>query len=128
MACRGTDEWLPEAQTAQETWPDVLIGGLPNLYVYAANNPSESILAKRRSYGTLISHNVPPYARAGLYKELTTLKAVASEYRENPREGAVLRPTLAAPAASAGLFDDLPYDASSASITPERAEVTREKC
>lgn len=28
------------------------------MYVYAANNPSESILAKRRGYGTIISHNV----------------------------------------------------------------------
>ena len=37
---------------------------MPNVYVYAANNPSESILAKRRGYGTIISHNVPPYARS----------------------------------------------------------------
>ena len=36
------------------------MGNIPNLYVYAANNPSESILAKRRWYGTMISHNVPP--------------------------------------------------------------------
>ena len=35
----------------------------PNIYVYAANNPSESIIAKRRGYGTIISHNVPPYGR-----------------------------------------------------------------
>jgi cobalamin biosynthesis Mg chelatase CobN len=45
-------------------------GHLPHLYIYAANNPSESMLAKRRGYGVLISHNVPPYGRAGLYKEL----------------------------------------------------------
>ncbi len=45
------------------SWSDVLLGNMPNVYVYAANNPSESILAKRRGYGTIISHNVPPYAR-----------------------------------------------------------------
>jgi hypothetical protein len=28
-----------------------LMGEIPNLYVYACNNPSESILAKRRGYG-----------------------------------------------------------------------------
>lgn len=39
---------------------------LPNVYVYAANNPSESIVAKRRGYGTIVSHNVPPYGRAGV--------------------------------------------------------------
>ena len=45
------------------SWSDVLLGDLPNVYVYAANNPSESIIAKRRGYGTIISHNVPPYGR-----------------------------------------------------------------
>jgi magnesium chelatase subunit H len=35
--------------------------------------PSESILAKSRGYGVLISHNVPPYGRAGLYKEFMTV-------------------------------------------------------
>lgn len=47
------------------SWPDVLLGSLPNVYIYACNNPSESILAKRRGYGTIVSHNVPPYARCG---------------------------------------------------------------
>ncbi len=45
------------------SWPDVLLGALPNVYVYACNNPSESIIAKRRGYGTIVSHNVPPYGR-----------------------------------------------------------------
>jgi magnesium chelatase subunit H len=48
------------------SWSDVLLGDLPNVYVYAANNPSESIIAKRRGYGTIISHNVPPYGRRAL--------------------------------------------------------------
>ena len=47
------------------SWSDVLLGDLPNVYVYAANNPSESIIAKRRGYGTIVSHNVPPYGRFG---------------------------------------------------------------
>lgn len=46
------------------SWSDVLLGHLPNVYVYAANNPSESILAKRRGYATIVSHNVPPYGRS----------------------------------------------------------------
>ena len=45
------------------SWADVLLGELPNVYVYAANNPSESIIAKRRGYATIVSHNVPPYGR-----------------------------------------------------------------
>ena len=51
-------------------------GDLPNVYVYACNNPSESIVAKRRGYGTIVSYNVPPYGRAGLYKQLAELKAL----------------------------------------------------
>jgi magnesium chelatase subunit H len=59
-------------------------GDLPNVYLYAANNPSESIIAKRRGYGTVVSYNVPPYGRAGLYKQLAELKALLA--------GAALRP------------------------------------
>lgn len=53
-------------------------GDLPNVYVYACNNPSESIIAKRRGYGTIVSYNVPPYGRAGLYKQLSELKGLLS--------------------------------------------------
>ena len=54
----GTEEWLPGTPLGNtgECWPDILTGALPNVYVYAANNPSESLLAKRRGYGTLVSH------------------------------------------------------------------------
>lgn len=67
----GTVEWLPGAPLGNTgfSWSDVLLGNLPNVYLYAANNPSESIIAKRRGYGTIVSHNVPPYARAGMITE-----------------------------------------------------------
>jgi len=80
----GTEEWLPGTPLGNtgECWPDILTGGLPNVYVYAANNPSESLLAKRRGYGTLVSHNVPPYSRAGLYKELVSLRGLMADYQE----------------------------------------------
>ena len=56
---------------------------MPNVYVYAANNPSESIVAKRRGYGVMVSHNVPPYGRAGLYKQTAELRELLNEYRES---------------------------------------------
>ena len=64
----GTVEWLPGQPLGNSglSWSDILLGNMPNVYVYAANNPSESIIAKRRGYGTIISHNVPPYGRAGV--------------------------------------------------------------
>ena len=60
---------------------DLLLGNAPNLYVYACNNPSESLLAKRRGYATIISHNVPPYAKSGLYKELAQLRELIADFR-----------------------------------------------
>jgi len=55
-------------------WPDRLIGDLPNIYLYAANNPSEGVIAKRRSAATLVSYLTPPLAQAGLYRGLIDLK------------------------------------------------------
>ena len=48
-------------------WPDRLIGNLPNVYLYATNNPSEATLAKRRSNAITVTHLIPPLASAGLY-------------------------------------------------------------
>jgi len=80
----GTVEWLPGSQTFSYSWSDILLN-LPNLYIYAANNPGIDS-AKRRGYGVLISHNVPPYGRAGLYKELIALRDLICEYREDQRK------------------------------------------
>ena len=41
-------------------YPDRLIQSIPNLYYYAANNPSEATIAKRRSYAATISYLTPP--------------------------------------------------------------------
>jgi magnesium chelatase subunit H len=47
----GALEFMPgkQAGLGWSCWPDRLIGDLPNIYLYAANNPSEGALAKRRS-------------------------------------------------------------------------------
>ena len=81
VGMHGTVEWLPGQALGndKESWSDVLLGGLPNLYLYAANNPSESILAKRRGYATLVSYLSPPYARAGTYGVLAELKELLAD-------------------------------------------------
>jgi len=104
----GTVEWLPGSPLGNTgySWPDILLGNLPNIYIYAANNPSESILAKRRGYGVLISHNVPPYSRAGLYKELITLRELIGEYREDPEKNYALREAIIQKIIDTGLDAD----------------------
>jgi magnesium chelatase subunit H len=106
----GTVEWLPGSPLGNTglSWSDVLLGNMPNVYVYAANNPSESIIAKRRGYGTIVSHNVPAYGRAGLYKQLATVKDLLAEYREDPSKGAPLRGPIVANLNQAGLQEDCP--------------------
>ncbi|QYX33415.1 magnesium chelatase subunit H [Sphaerospermopsis torques-reginae] len=108
----GTVEWLPGSPLGNTgySWSDILLGNLPNLYIYAANNPSESILAKRRGYGVLISHNVPPYGRAGLYKELVNLRDLIAEYREDPQKNYVLKEGICKKIVDTGLDVDCPFD------------------
>ncbi|MEO0759944.1 MAG: magnesium chelatase subunit H [Cyanobacteria bacterium J06648_16] len=124
----GTVEWLPGSPLGNTgySWPDVLLGNLPNLYLYAANNPSESILAKRRGYGVLISHNVPPYGRAELYKELAALKDLITEYREDPIKNEVLRDAICKKIADTGLEADCPFQPGrelGIEFTPENARL-----
>jgi len=124
----GTVEWLPGSPLGNTgySWPDILLGNLPNLYIYAANNPSESILAKRRGYGVIVSHNVPPYGRAGLYKELVTLRDLLSEYREDPEKNYALKEAICKKIVDTGLDADCPFeDAKRLGIafTPENARM-----
>lgn len=107
----GTVEWLPGSPLGNTgySWSDILLGNLPNLYVYAANNPSESILAKRRGYGTLISHNVPPYGRAGLYKELVNIRDLIAEYREDPEKNYALKSAIVQKIIDIGIDADCPF-------------------
>ncbi|MEL7522802.1 MAG: cobaltochelatase subunit CobN, partial [Cyanobacteria bacterium J06553_1] len=108
----GTVEWLPGSPLGNTgySWSDILLGDIPNLYIYAANNPSESILAKRRGYGVLVSHNVPPYGRAGLYKELIALRELIGEYREDTEKNYALRDIISQKIVDVGLEKDCKFD------------------
>lgn len=146
LGMHGTVEWLPGSPLGSTalSWPDVLLGDLPNAYIYAANNPSESIVAKRRGFGTLVSYNVPPYGRSGLYKQLAALGDALEEWREVSGGGRVgeeqgaaeeegdaaaeraARGVIADLVASSGLYKDCPAVPSSSSTssppTPEDLE------
>ena len=93
----GALEFMPGKQSglSATSWPDRLIGSLPNFYLYAANNPSEGTIAKRRSNATLISYLTPPIAQAGLYKGLLDLKATLDRYRATLTDAAAERALLA---------------------------------
>jgi hypothetical protein len=61
-------------------------------------------------YGTIVSHNVPPYGRAGLYRQTAELRDLLNDYREDPvSNDAALRGPIFDLIASAGLDADCPY-------------------
>jgi magnesium chelatase subunit H len=79
----GSLEFMPGKQMGMsgECYPDNLIGSIPNLYYYAANNPSEATIAKRRGYAETISYLTPPAENAGLYKGLKELSELIASYQ-----------------------------------------------
>ena len=84
----GALEFMPGKQVglSSQCWPDRLIADLPNFYLYAANNPSEGLIAKRRSAATLISYLTPPVTRADLYKEFAELRSMIDRWRTRDPE------------------------------------------
>ncbi|MCY4301004.1 MAG: magnesium chelatase subunit H [Aestuariivita sp.] len=79
----GALEFMPgkQAGLGPGDWPDRLMGEMPNIYLYASNNPSEASLAKRRSGAVTVTHLTPPLAQSGLYKGLQELKDSLTRWR-----------------------------------------------
>ncbi len=71
-----------EVGMSNSCFPDILIGDMPNLYIYHVLNASEATIAKRRLYGTLISYNSPPYTTSDLYEEYAELEDLIHEFNE----------------------------------------------
>ncbi|MEM8546893.1 MAG: magnesium chelatase subunit H [Pseudomonadota bacterium] len=117
----GALEFMPGKQTGMSgnCWPERMLGDLPNYYLYAANNPSEGAIAKRRGAATLISYLAPPVAEAGLYRELQELHDTIERWRTREQgsspdaalaeviqaQAAALELTAAEPLWSEGVLD-----------------------
>jgi len=127
----GSLEFMPGKQVGMSgtCYPDRLINSLPSAYLYAANNPSEATIAKRRSYSATVSYLTPPAENAGLYKGLKELKELIESYRglrENEGRGPAIVNSIVSTSYTCNLDKDvdLPdlenYDA--ANDTPERRD------
>merc|ERR1711871_1843205 len=108
----GSLEFMPGKQVGMsgECYPDRLAGTIPNLYYYAANNPSEATIAKRRSYAATISYLTPPAENAGLYKGLKELGELVSSYqglRENEQRGGAIVNSIVGAARTCNLDKDI---------------------
>ena len=79
----GTDgslEYLPGKSNglSQYCWPNIVLGSLPNFYIYNAGVPSEALTAKRRSNAVIIDH-IPPFSM-GITDDMRNLIQKIDEY------------------------------------------------
>ncbi|MDE7356199.1 MAG: cobaltochelatase subunit CobN [Rikenellaceae bacterium] len=110
----GSLEFIPGKQVALSDydWSDVLIGDMPNFYIYTIGNIGEGIIAKRRTYATLIDHLTSPFMQSELYDDLRRLKERIDRF-ESAGEGPVregYRATVTGLAAGAGITSALEID------------------
>jgi cobaltochelatase CobN len=72
----GSQEWLPGKErglSASHDYPMLAVGDVPVLYPYIVDNVGEATQARRRGRATIISHQTPPFAPAGLHAALTEI-------------------------------------------------------
>ena len=123
----GSLEFMPGKQMGMsgDCYPDSLIGSIPNIYYYAANNPSEATIAKRRSYAATISYLTPPAENAGLYKGLKELGDLIGSYQslKNGGRGIQIVDTVMDQARIVNLDKDIDFpDHSAKEMTPEERD------
>ncbi|RLG82131.1 MAG: magnesium chelatase subunit H, partial [Thermoprotei archaeon] len=82
LGTHGTLEFMPgkEVGLTSKCYPDILIGNLPNIYVYHVTNPSEASIAKRRSYALIIDHASPPLMHGKVPDEISYLENLLAQY------------------------------------------------
>ena len=95
VGTHGTLELLPGKRVAlsNSCYSQFLVGSLPHLYIYVVSNPMEGVIAKRRSYATLVDHLHPVMSDSGLYGGLDELDDLLEEYKraENSKDYARMK-------------------------------------
>ena len=88
----GSLEYTPGKQVAlsQNCWSDRLVGTLPHFYLYTISNVGEAMIAKRRTYASLVSYLTPPFMESNLRGLYGQLSAALETYDKTPSEKASL--------------------------------------
>ena len=78
----GSLEFTPRKQVALSAsdWGEALIAPYPHFYYYTIGNVGESMMAKRRSYGSLISYLTPPFDESKTRHIFTDLQQAIEKY------------------------------------------------
>ena len=82
FGAHGSVEFTPWKQLALslKDWPEALIAPVPHLYIYSVDNIGEAMMAKRRTYATMVSHLTPPYSDSELYGDLKEITETLHKY------------------------------------------------
>jgi cobaltochelatase CobN len=88
----GSLEYTPGKQVAlsQDCWSDRLVGALPHFYLYTIGNVGEGMIAKRRTYASLVSYLTPPFMESNLRTLYSKLSNAIETYNKAPNEKASL--------------------------------------
>lgn len=78
----GSLEFTPQKQVALSSndWPDRLVGTVPHFYYYTIGNIGESMMAKRRSYATIISYLTPAFMESNTRTQFRSLQDKIRDY------------------------------------------------
>ncbi len=85
VGTHGTLEFLKgkECGMSGDCYPDMLTWGVPHLYLYYCGNPSEAMIAKRRSHAQIISYQPPVFVPGRLYGDYAALSALVDDYHHS---------------------------------------------
>lgn len=88
----GSLEYTPGKQVAlsQNCWSDRLVGSLPHFYLYTIGNVGEGMIAKRRTYASLVSYLTPPFMESNLRTLYAKLSDAIEAYNKMPNDKASL--------------------------------------
>mgnify|MGYP000846408945 FL=1 len=80
----GSLEFTPNKQVALSDydWSDILVGTVPHFYYYSIGNVGEAMIAKRRSYGGLISYLTPAFTESDMRNTFKQLENTILSYEK----------------------------------------------
>lgn len=113
VGTHGTLEFLKgkECGMSGDCYPDRLIAELPHIYLYYIGNPSEAVIAKRRSYANIVSYQPPVFVQGDLYGDYLELSTEIDHYRQavtiSPASSEALYERIMTLAEKLGLTQDL---------------------
>ena len=115
MGTHGTLEWLPGKGVAldKDSYGDITIGDMPNLYPYLMTIAGEGMQAKRRGSAVLIGYLPAPMEPSGADEEIAALDTLLDEYararKNSPDAVESLSRMILEKAEAERLTEEVPY-------------------